>query len=199
MMKTKNNGLAVLMVLCGGLIVGACAAKVEVRSFPELTYQHLQPIDLNVAAVESVITYQPGATSSHVEQLFPTPPANALLRWAEDRLSASGEGATARFTIIDASVLETSLALKDGLTGAFTKEQSERYDAVLEARLEIFDFGGKSRGFATAKTTRSVTVREDATVNDRDQAWFDLTEDLMTGINLELEKNISQYLGDWLR
>jgi hypothetical protein len=82
--------------------------------------------------------------------------------------------------------------------GAFTKDQSERYDAVLEAKLEIFDDSGLSIGFARAQATRSVTVSEDSSVNQRKQAWFILTEELIRDINAELEKNILTYLSAWL-
>ncbi len=191
--------LSAVFALLAALAVAACAPAAAPKTFPELTYRHLQPIDLMVASVEVKSDFTASMTPPRMEHRFPTPPAEALLRWARDRLQASGGEATARFTVTDGAAVETALATQKGIKGAFTKEQSERYDAVLEARLEIFDFGGNSLGHATARAHRSITVREDATVNDREQVWFDLTEALMKDINGELEKNISAYLGNWLR
>lgn len=193
-----KNAVAALMLAVFGFALAACEATVPSRTFPELTYQHLGPIKLNVASMEIVNAYKAPMSEPNVDHLFPTSPSGALTRWGEDRLIAAGSSGHALFTITDASVKETALAMKEGLKGAFTKDQSERYDAQMEASLEIFDDTGKSLGFANAKVSRSVTVREDATINDREQAWFDLTESMMKDINAELEKNISAYLGSYL-
>lgn len=195
MHKVVRTGM---MIAALGLTLVACEATVPVRSFPELTFQHLGKIELNVASIDIVQAYKPPMKAPNVEHRFPTSPMTALSRWGHDRLMASGAQGYARFSILDAAVSETALVMKDGIKGAFTKDQSERYDAALEARLEIFNAAGTSLGFTDAKASRSLTVREDATVNDREKAWFNLTEALMKDINAELEKNISQYLGGYL-
>jgi len=197
-MKTIKRFQASILVIVFGIALAGCEASVQSPTFPELTFQHLGAINLNVESVEIVSTYEPPLVSPNVEHLFPTSPEKALERWASDRLVASGAGARARFTIIKASVRETKLEIKKGIQGAFTKDQSERYDAVLEASLQIIDDNGAAKGLANARVSRSVTVREDATLNERTQAWFNLNEALMQDINAELEKNISQYLGNWL-
>ncbi len=48
------------------------------------------------------------------------------------------------------------------------------------------------------RISRSRTLREDATINDRERMWFDLTEALMGDFNAELEKNIRQYVSGYL-
>lgn len=198
-MKTKiKRFLGVGLLIVFGLSVVGCEATVPSPAFPGLTFGHLGPIKLNVGSMEIVSTYKPPMSAPNVEHLFPTTPADALNRWAADRLIATGGSAHARFVILDASVIETALKKQKGIKGAFTKDQSERYDAVLEATLEIFDDSETSKGFANARASRSVTVGEDATVNDRTKAWFRLNEALMRDINTELEKNISLYLGNWL-
>jgi len=200
-MKTKmiKRLLPAFLAVVFGFSLMACEATVPSRTFPELTYRHLGQIELQVGNVETVSSYKSPLAAPNVDHLFPTPPVDALDSWSADRLMASGTEGIARFTILDASVRETSLEKQKGLKGAFTKDQSERYDGALEATLEIIDNNGGSKGFASAKVSRSISVREDATVNDREQAWFDLTEALMKDFNAELEKNISSYLGNWLR
>ena len=178
--------------------LASCQATAPTLVFPELTFQHMKSLSLDVAKLETMSSYTPPMSAPNVDHLFHTSPAGALGRWAEDRLRAVGKNGFARFTIIEASVTETQLDMKKGIIGAFTKDQSERYDAVLEAKLEIFDDSDLSVGFARAKATRSVTVREDSSVNQREQAWFHLTEELVRDIDAELEKNISMYLSRWL-
>ncbi|NQU57272.1 MAG: hypothetical protein HQ513_08555 [Rhodospirillales bacterium] len=196
-MRIKRYLGTCLLIVFGFTLTG-CAASVPTPTFPELTFGHLGLINLNVASLEIVSSYKSPMAVPNVEHRFPTPPGVALKRWADDRLKAAGTSARARFTILDASVRETTLEMQKGLKGAFTKDQSERYDGVLEATLEIIDDNANSKGFANAKVSRSITVREDATVNDRMQAWFKLNEALLQDINSEFEKNISQYLGNWL-
>ena len=176
----------------------SCQINSTSQVFPELTFQHLKLLSLNVARLEIVSSYNQPMSAPNVDHLFHTQPASALSSWAKDRLRANGTNSFARFTIIEASVTETKLDKKKGIIGVFTKDQSERYDAVLEAKLEIFDDSGHSKGFAKARATRSVTVREDSSINQREQAWFNLTEKLVKEINVELEENIFKYLSRWL-
>ena len=178
--------------------LASCQVTAPILVFPELTFQHLKSLSLNVAKLETVSSYKPPMSAPNVDHLFHISPAGALGRWAEDRLRAVGKNGLARFTILEASVTETKLDTKKGVIGAFTKDQSERYDAILEAKLEIFDNTGLSIGFARARATRSVTVGEASSVNQRELAWFSLTENLVRELNAELETNISMYLSAWL-
>lgn len=191
-MKTLVAALAAMAALV------ACETPVEVEKFPELTYTHLAPFRLNALTVEVKSEYRPPLAAPNVDHLFPTPPKKALQRWAGDRLKAAGQTGSARFTIIDASIIETALPRDKGLTGALTKQQAFRYDATVEASLEIMDAKGFRKAFATARVKRSRTVREDATLNDRDRIWFILVESLMKDFNDEMEKNIRQYMQGYL-
>ena len=134
----------------------------------------------------------------NVEHLFPIPPDQVLKRWARDRLKAGGKRGSARFIITQAAVTETSLKIKTGITGAFTTDQAERYDAVIEATLEIYGPGGIRKGFASARVVRSRTVPEGISLNDREKMWFSLTEALMRNFNTEMENNIRSNLGGHL-
>ena len=199
MKKEKIKGfLGASLLIVFGMSLAGCESAVPRPDFPNLTFGHLGPIKLNVGSIEIVSSYKSPMSAPNVEHLFPTTPSDALNQWAVDRLIANGSKSRGRFVILDASVIETALKKEKGLKGVFTKDQSERYDAVLEATLEIFDDSNTSKGFANVRTSRSVTVREDVTVNDRAQVWFNLNETLMRDINSELEKKISEYLGDWL-
>ena len=175
----------------------ACETPVKAQKFPELTFTHLKPIKLDLAAIEVVVRYRPPLRVPNVDHLFPTPPVKALRRWAADRLQAVGRAGSARFVIEDASAVETALKKKTGVVATFTKQQAYRYDLTVEAALEISD--GRRQGRATARVTRSRTVPEDTSLNDRDRIWFELTETLMADFNAEIEKNMRTYLSLWLK
>ena len=180
-------------------VVAACQSTPPDQKFPELTFSHLPAFHMNTGKVEVVSKYQAPLAAPNVDHEFPTPPAKAMANWAKNRLKADGTKGRALFTILDASVTENNLDIKKGFKGAFYKEQSERYQATVEAMLEIFDAQGKRLGVASAKAQRSKTVREDITLRDREKMWFELTEALMGDFNTELERNIRKYLANWFQ
>jgi hypothetical protein len=186
------------IILSLGLLLAACQTLAPKQKFPDLTYAHLGALNLNVAALDVVSDYRAPLKKPNVEHLFPTRPEQALERWARDRLKAGGKRGSARFIITRAAVTETSLKLKTGITGAFTTDQAERYDAVIEASLEILGPGGIRKAFASARVIRSRTVPEGISLNDREKMWFSLIESLMKDFNTEMENNIRQNLGGHL-
>jgi hypothetical protein len=186
------------LVLCLAGLAG-CALSVERPDFPELTWTHLPPITLDVAEIEIIDATQPTGASPHVEHLFPLPPAKAAERWARDRLRAGGANNRARFTIQRAEVTEVNLRQTGGLSGLFTKDQSERYDADLVVLLEIRSDAGQRLGQVTAELRKSRTVAEDASLNEREAVWFAITDDLMKLLNTEMERTMPQFLGRWIQ
>ena len=191
----RKLSLFILPVMALGL--AACETPVSIQKLPELTYGHLPPLKLNVAKIEVVAQYQSPLREPNVEHLFPTPPLKALRRWASDRLRAVGRSGKARLFITDASAIKTSLRKKTGVVATFTKQQSDRYDLTVDTVLEVSD--GHRGGRVSARVTRFTTLREDITLNERDRAWFDMTEALVKDFDAEIEKNIRQVLADWVR
>ena len=194
--RVGRAGLAAAALL--GLVLtsmlAACETPPPKPRLHGLTFAHLPVLSLDVARVEVVSDYAPPMMAPNVEHLFPTPPETGLRRWAADRLKAGGKKGSARFVIHIAAVTEAALPVTKGLKGAFKKEQSERYEAMVEASLEILDARGFRKGFASARVTRSRTVREDATLNQREAVWFAMTEALLNDFDKEIERNIRQYL-----
>lgn len=158
--------------------------------YPEITFTHLPPMEFDVAEIKVVTEYRAPMRAPNVDHVFPVPPQIAVERWIKDRLRATGAQGTLTITIVDASAIETKLELKGGITGALTKEQSERYDVVVAVEVKAEHPVGKKTARASARITRGTTVREDATVNDRDETWYNMTKTLMTDFNLTMETEI---------
>jgi len=186
-------GLALLAAL------SACATPEPEPTFPEITFTHEPKIRLDVAKVEFVQKYVPPQRSPNVEHLFAQLPSAVVRRWAEERIEPMGITRVARVTLVDASVIEVPLAKKEGLKDLFWKEQTERYDATLEVRIEIIDANGKQLAFARSVAKRSQTVDEDVSPNERQQIWFELTEAVTKDLDTELERVIRKYLAEYVR
>ncbi|MCG8507662.1 MAG: hypothetical protein MI741_00395 [Rhodospirillales bacterium] len=185
-------------LLLAGLAIAACETPVPVQRLPEITFTHLPSLGLNVANIDVVTEYKGPMAAPNVEHLMPTSPETAIKRWIEDRIVAKGVGNVARFTISDGAVTETQLDVETGITGAFKTQQALRYDATVAGMLEIFDERGFRKAFASARVSRSRTLGEDASVNAREQLWFELVEALMRDFNAEMEKNLRAHVGAYV-
>lgn len=188
---------ALLLVVVSAL--AACETTPPRPTYPPIRFNDLPPIRLDVARVEVVEEYRSPGVLPNVEQLFPERPAAAAAQWARDRLRAVGTRARAEAIIRQASVVEVPLKTSAGLAGAFTTEQSERYDGILEMVVRILDDSGKQLASAYAKSTLSRSVAENITLNDREKLWYDMTVSMMRTVNDALERQIRQNLVDQVR
>ncbi len=167
--------------------------------FPEITFTHLKPIRLDVVDIEFVDQYVPPRAPPNVDHLFPVQLAAVAERWTKDRLRPVGISRRARVLLLDATVTETALRKRGGLSGLFWNDQSERYDARVEARLEIVDDDGVPEAHVQAVAQRSRSVPEDISLSKREQTWFDLAEDVMKDLDAEIERVIRRYLATYIR
>jgi hypothetical protein len=189
--------IAAIALLAG---LAACDTAPPRPTYPDIHFTSEAPIRLAVSAIDVRNEYKPTFQSPHVEHLFPVPPAQAAENWVHDRLQAGGGAVRGRFTIQDASVIETQLPKKsEGISGAFKKEATERYDAMLRAMLEIVDARGFALRTVTVKVVRSQSVLEGITPNERDQTWYDMTKALMADFDQQMSAEISANLGGYFQ
>ncbi len=187
-------------IVAAALLLAACSDAPPPMKFPQLTYSHLGKIVLDVSKIEIVDHFRPTLRPPHIEHLVPVSPAKAAQQWARDRLKLTGlSGRRAVFTIDNGAVTATPLKPQSGLRGAFTVDQSKRYDAVIRVRLEVFEANGRRGGVAKANVQRSRSVPENITLDARDEVWFSITEKLTKDLNMELERSIGQFLGAYVR
>jgi hypothetical protein len=198
------------LILMAGLgALAACSNAPDPVRFPDLTYAHLGAIRLAVARIEIVDAYRPPLAAPNVEHRMPASPAATMRRWAQDRLvAAGGPGAApggpgaapaARFVIRDARVTETELPRTQGLQGLFTTDQGQRYDLRMEAAVEVLDAGGRAIATASAVATRSRTIAEDASLDERERLWFAMVEEATNALTAELERRMHQNLARYIR
>lgn len=194
------NLLRLLSPMVAILVFTACESAPPRPNFPDIHISGEAPIRLAVGGVDIRNDYKASFQPPHVEHLFPIPPAHAMENWAHDRLVAAGGNARAVFIIADASVVETELKKKEeGITGAFTKEPAQRYDATVAATLNLIDERGTPVRTVTVKAFRSQTVLEGVTPNEREQAWYDMTKALMNDFDRQMSAEISAHFGGYFQ
>jgi hypothetical protein len=182
-----------------GIVVAGCAAEVQKPGFPQISFAHLQPISLNVARVEVENRYVSPAARPNVEHEFPVSPAAVAMNWGRDRLRAAGTSGVARVVVRRASVVEVPLKRSEGVKGLFTRDQSERYDAVIDMMAEIRDEAGNVRVTVESKAKRSRTVSENISLIEREKVWFEMTEAMMSDLNMALENQMRIHMKAWIR
>lgn len=181
------------------VVFAGCTTAPDKPEYADITFRHLAPLKLDVGEIKVVSEFQSTFKSPHVEHELPVKIDQSVRRWAQDRLQAVGNAsAYAVLTIKDASVVEKSLEKSTGVTGLFTKDQSELYEFHVNAELKIVNVNG-STGFVTAEALRTKSVDEDITLNDRERVYYRQTEVLMRDFDAEMEKNIRNFLGRFLR
>ncbi len=187
-------------LVCLALLLSACSPTAQLPEPVGLAYLANKPIRLNVARVEVVKKYQSSSTRPHVENDFPIPPVAMIQQWVQDRLLPIGKTGSgyAVVTIEDASVIESPLKGTKGLRGMFTVDQSEQYDAKMSVKIEIFDELGVVKNFAYARATASRTIAENYTLGQRRKVWIAMMEKLMNNLDEELERNVRNYLGEYI-
>lgn len=193
-MTTRRQFLITGFCVGSGLTLVSCAPPPQAPTFADLRFTGEPPLLLQAAQIEIRTLYQP----THADSVFPVPPVRAVQNWARDRLRANGQGGAARFTIANASAAVKDLPIQGGLTGAFTDQVSQQYDVAVDAALELFDSTGVMLRSARITATRSRTVLQSATANDREQMRYELVRDLMADFDSQAQARISSSFGQYL-
>lgn len=187
------------ILLVGGLSLAACELTPPRPEYPPLSYSEQTPLRFDVAEVVIEHAYKPSSEAPNVELLFPLRPDQAAAGWAGDRLVAAGSTRRLRFIVGNASVTETALETETGISGAVTIDQAERFDATLTVEVQVVENDGFVAGNATATVRRSVTLPEDASLNDREGTWYQLTKTLMDDMDRQLEEVLKKVFFRFLR
>jgi hypothetical protein len=175
------------------LAVAACTSPATAPSFPDIRFTDAPAIRLTAATIEIDDQFQPSFQPPDVEQDFPVSPQRAMHNWVQDRLAAADPSSTnhVRITIIDASVKDVKLApTTAGLTAAFTTEQSDRFDAHVAMSVDLVDGKGLVVRHARAEANLSRSIAQGTTLNDRDQVWYQLTQDITSNVGRQIQDQI---------
>lgn len=178
------------------LALAACTTATPRPDFPLPGFAGYGPIHLDIAEVRVSSNYRPRGAPPNVDHLFQIDIESSAIRWAHERLVASGVDGEAAFVIEDASVIETALDTDEGLVGLFKNENAVRYDATLTVRLTLLRDGNVDAVDVTV--TRSQTMLENTSLNDRDTIWYEMMDRMLVELNTQMEENIAAHLGRYL-
>ncbi|NYZ17858.1 hypothetical protein HL658_35400 [Azospirillum sp. RWY-5-1] len=184
----------VLLAAVAALVLTACQSAPPRPPVRPVNFANFAPIVLNVATVDVVDQRRAGGAAS-VDGRIPVPPAEAVRRWAAERLQAGGLQGRVRVVIKDATVVETQLPRTGGVQGFFTTQQAQRYDGRIEVEVTGEVPGDTAfRGFTRAAVTTSTTVPENITLADREATLQEMTRSMAEDLNARLDAGIRKDL-----
>lgn len=195
-MNARPLRLALALVAMTAL--SACENKPPMQRLPEISFADKRPISLDVGQLEIISEYRSPAHSPNVEHIMPVSPEAAAVRWAKDRVKPMGRSGYARIVIKDGAVTQQKLATDKGLTGLFKEEQAERYDGSLDVAVQILDERHFVVADVVARATRSRTLPEGITINERDRALYEISEAMIKDIDTQMDGLIRSYLARWV-
>ncbi len=201
MISSRRDFLKLAGAAVPAAALAGCADAPMPPRFAPISYATYGRFTFEAERLEIAQEYQAPLAPPNVEHLFAQRPDDTLKRWANERLAVTGRGERfARFVIIDARVTETQLPRETGVRATFTNEQAQRYDGRIEVGVELRQLRGNFRdGYATAAATRSRSVAENISLNDRERVWYEMVEQMMNDVNAELDRQIRQNMPRFLQ
>tara|TARA_R110000824_G_scaffold118960_15_gene272379 strand:+ start:74562 stop:75167 length:606 start_codon:yes stop_codon:yes gene_type:complete len=183
------------------LALGGCATPPPPAPKAEIGFSGA-PLKMDVASARLDNRYQPPGRAPNVEQLHAVTPSTVASRWLETRVVPVGPSGEAVLTVLDARVVEEKLPVKGGLTGFFGDQLDSRFTGTLRAKLTVtrsMPNGGFSNYEAVASVKAEQTVLQSADLNERDQAYFDVTKKLTSEFDRAMSAEVARVMGAVLR
>jgi len=170
--------------LVAPFLLAGCAGGDEgvPQTFPPLRYTYLAPLSLNVGQIVTQVLYVPAADGSSVDGMSPESPLQATQQLIQDRLVAGGGGGIATVTISSASLTRVT----DTVVGN------------ISVHLAVRSADGRRSGEVDATASRTGTTPDDTSPDAMRAFLYQLTQQLVSAENVELEYQIRQRLGAWL-
>ncbi len=186
------------VLLAAMVALAGCENSPPIQKLPEISFTNKRTIQLDVGQLEIVPEYSSPGRAPNVEHLMPVSPEGATVRWAQDRLRPMGRSGFARVVIKDAKVIEVPLQTEKGLTGMFKDQQAARFDGSLDVAIQILDDRHMPVADVVARATRTKTVSEEASLNERDRVLYEITESLIRDVDSQMDGLIKTYLSRWV-
>jgi hypothetical protein len=181
-----------------GLLLALTACETQQAPPPAHTSAAPPPkiaLDVQVINLADRSGQQPVSSPYNSNRFSPTI-ADAIKQWASDRLQAAGQSGQAIIVIKDASLIAQPMPIKEGIDGWFTRQQGVKYIGRAEVSIEANGRPGFS--MADAVATRAVTLPENPTPIEKQDAYYTMLNGLMKDLGQNLETGIQTHMGSFI-
>jgi len=124
--------------------------------------------------------------------------AEAIKQWAVDRLQAAGQTGNAIVIIKDASLVAQPIPVKkdDFFDNLFTRPQGMKYIGHAEVAIEAS--GRSGYAMANADATRVLTLPEEPTTLEKQEAYYAMLNGIMKDLGEHLDSGIKQHMSSMI-
>ena len=155
--------IGILAIMCAGGILTGCQTTQNTPPAQMFTADSFKPLALNARRLEIIDNWQMPVTDPYVGHRARPLPSNVLAEWATHILQPAGGSGELVFDIGKAAVKMEPLAMKAGLDGLFTDQQSQQITAEIEANIMWLQPVGGRNARIELQASHGVTVPESAT------------------------------------
>lgn len=189
---------SIFVSLLFAALLAGCVTNPQVAArLPDMTFDNLKKVELNVRSVEVRDDYLSPMMPPHVEHLFSVPLYTVAENLLKSQLISMGSENVLRAIIVEASVVRTELAIDHGFQDFLMRKPAEQFDAKVLLRFELFNERAPDivLGHAEVEAKRTKTLLEGSSAADRDTAYYELTEGVMNDLNNGLQTVVKSTFG----
>jgi hypothetical protein len=187
-----------ILALTASALLTACSSEPARTPPPKLDYSTLGKIYLNTQDLRVINRAENGRQPpSAVTSQRPTV-SEAVARWVQDRLQATGATGHATLIIKEASVVEKSIPMETGVGSWFTRQQATKYLGRVEVDIEAQSPVNNTTGNATAHAVQAITLPENPNEAEKEKAYRELLDSLMNDLNKKLDQAIRDHMAPFL-
>jgi hypothetical protein len=186
------------VLLAAAVLLAACSTPPPGNAFPEQSWAHKPKIKLLVGEIVVEQSYRDRVEPPNAERQAPRTPSQEMRNWAQRRLLAAGSGGRATLTISEGSILQTDLPAGKGTFSFFSSSAARRFQGTLIASLTITNGSGVTVGRVEAQARQTTELPQGMSLNEREEALFDMVQALLVNMDREMESQINRHLSDYL-
>ena len=189
-------------LLAAAMIVLGSAALSRALADPPgpLVFAEQSLIPVEASALEVRIDDSAPHDYPYVGWRSPIPYDQAVRTWAAQRFSMTGQTVNVlRVTLKQGTITEKLLPVATGISGWFKKQQGADYQGTLDIEVAVVDPNGAVLATADAKSWATESVAENATQQDKEKAWMNVTKTTFDNLDRELLPNMRKTMAAYLR
>lgn len=190
--------LAFIAMLALGL--SACATSGgNVPKTRTMNYEQFGITRLNVNKIQVVNAFVPSYRAPNVEHQFYLPPYVALRDWARNRYHAVGTMGTAKIEILDASITQKDIPLRNQSWDMWTDGMETELRMRLQVRMEINSANYSNLPYAEAIVSRTIRFPNGTTLAQRDAEMQNTLVEAIGQLDQLMTKTVQTKLGNLIR
>ncbi len=178
--------LALLILSLSSLSLTSCttAKATDAMIVPDLTYQHVKPVYVDVVQVRICSDYEPVTNLDAASQEFPIELGEAVERFATQRIQAGGEhGGQFIFDIQSLSVTQMNTPSDSSFYKWAGVAGKDHYEAVMQVQIYAIDQGGTHSPHSVLTFKRELSIPDHYSIARREMEQFKFTERFVQDID----------------